>query len=51
MKQGVSLPKVLSEDKEHLVEAGMLEKENDQYKITAEGNAFCARLDLSLIHI
>jgi hypothetical protein len=45
MKQGVSLPKALSEDKEHLVEAGMLEKENDQYKMTAEGKAFCAKLD------
>ena len=45
MKQGVSLPKALSEDKEYLVEAGMLEKENDQYKMTAEGKAFCAKLD------
>ena len=45
MKQGVSLPKVLPEDKEHLIEIGLIEKKNDQYIMTAEAKAFCARLD------
>ena len=45
MKQGVSLPNVKSEDKEKLIEKGLLIKEENQYKMTAEAKAFCARLD------
>ena len=45
MKQGVSLPKVLPQDKEHLTKIGLIEKKDDQYIMTAEAKAFCARLD------
>ena len=48
MKQGVSLPIVIDEDKEILISKGLLVKENNQYKMTAEAKAFLIPSSLSL---
>tara|TARA_B100000780_G_scaffold161749_1_gene113061 strand:- start:56 stop:577 length:522 start_codon:yes stop_codon:yes gene_type:complete len=45
MKQGVSLTKVKDIDKKELVETGYISKEDNQYIMTQEGKAFCAKLD------
>ena len=45
MKQGVSLPNSLTDDKEYLLKINMLVKENGIYVMTAEAKAFCAKLD------
>lgn len=45
MKQGVSLPNSLSEDKEYLLKMNMLTLEDGLYKMTPDAKAFCAKLD------
>lgn len=45
MKQGVSLPNSLSEDKEYLLKINMLTLEDGIYKMTPDAKAFCAKLD------
>ena len=45
MKQGVSLPNSLSEDKEYLLKMNMLTFEDGLYKMTPDAKAFCVKLD------